>query len=113
VPHNPDRFIYSAHAVRLLATARKDRTSMELAAWAEAAVSRGERSVVVHDYQVDFHTRRGTEMGRGRDHWWHSGGAVLEHQIDGLDPRWGDYLRKLHEPAAKPGKKPAKRRRVV
>jgi replication-associated recombination protein RarA len=112
IPHNPDRFIYSAHAVRLLTTAKKDRTSMELGAWAEAVVKRGERSVVVHDYQVDFHTRRGTEMGRGRDHWWHSGGAVLENQVDGLDPRWGDYLRKLHGPAGKPGKKTGKRQRA-
>jgi len=105
IPPGPDRWIYSAHAVRLLATAKKDRTSMELAAWAEAVTARGERRVVVHDYQVDFHTRRGTLMGRGRDHWWNSGGAVLLNQIDGLDPRWGDYLRVLNQPAG--GKAPA------
>jgi replication-associated recombination protein RarA len=111
IPHTPDRFIYSAHAVRLLATAKKDRTSMELAAWAESVVKRGERQVVVHDYQVDFHTRRGIEMGRGRDHWWHSGGAVLENQIEGLETKWGDYLRKLYGPGTKNGapKKSAKR----
>jgi replication-associated recombination protein RarA len=114
MPHNPDRFIYSAHAVRLLATAKKDRTSMELGAWAEAVVTRGERRVVVHDYQVDFHTRRGTEMGRGRDHWWHSGGAVLENQIAGLESKWGDYLRKLYGPGTETGtpRKPGKRRRA-
>ena len=95
LPPGLDRWIYSAHAVRLLTTAKKDRTSMELAAWAEAVTTRGERQVVVHDYQVDFHTRRGTEMGRDRDHWWHAGGAVLENQIEGLDSRWGDYLRGL------------------
>jgi hypothetical protein len=50
-------------------------------------------------------------MGRGRDHWWHSGGAVLLNQIEGLDSRWGDYLLKLNPPsggpapARKPGKK--------
>jgi replication-associated recombination protein RarA len=93
LPPGPDRWVYSAHAVRLLATARKDRTSMELAAWAEAVTSRGERKVVVHDYQVDYHTRRGTRMGRGRDHWWHSGGSLLLNQVEGLDPRWGDYLK--------------------
>jgi replication-associated recombination protein RarA len=102
IPPGPDRWFYSAHAVRLLATAKKDRTSMELGAWAEAVTSRGERKVVVHDYQVDFHTRRGTLMGRGRDHWWHSGGAVLLNQIEGLDSRWGDYLLKLNPPSRKP-----------
>jgi replication-associated recombination protein RarA len=112
IPHTPDRFIYSVHAVRLLATAKKDRTSMELAAWADSVVKRGERGVQVHDYQVDFHTRRGTEMGRGRDHWWHSGGAVLENQIEGLESKWGDYLRKLYGPGTENGapKKPGKRR---
>jgi replication-associated recombination protein RarA len=100
IPHNTDRWIYAAHAVRLLVTAKKDRTSMELAAWAEAVVARGERKVEVLDYQIDFHTRRGTQMGRGRDHWWSAGGAVLENQIEGLESRWGDYLRGLHEKAS-------------
>jgi hypothetical protein len=50
-------------------------------------------------------------MGRGRDHWWHSGGAVLLNQIEGLDSRWGDYLLKLSPPSAKPAaaKKPRKK----
>jgi replication-associated recombination protein RarA len=113
IPHNPDRFIYSAHAVRLLATAKKDRTSMELACWAESVVKRGERNVVVHDYQVDFHTRRGTEMGRGRDHWWHSGGSVLEDQIPGLESKWGDYLRKLYGPSTKNGARPKSGKRQL
>ena len=110
IPPGPERWIYSAHAVRLLATAKKDRTSMELAAWAESVTARGERKVVVEDYQVDFHTRRGTLMGRGRDHWWHSGGAVLLNQIEGLETKWGDYLRELNMPkAAKaPARKPKK-----
>lgn len=109
IPHGPDRWIFCAHAVRLLATAQKDRTSMELAAWTEAVTARGERRVVVHDYQVDFHTRRGAAMGRGRDHWWHSGGAVLLNQLEGLDPRWGDYLKKLYAPAGRPA--PRRKRR--
>jgi hypothetical protein len=110
IPPGPDRWIYSAHAVRLLATAKKDRTSMELATWAETVTARGERKVVVHDYQVDFHTRRGTLMGRGRDHWWLSGGSVLLNQIDGLDSRWGDYLLSLQPGAKAPAAKKAKKK---
>jgi replication-associated recombination protein RarA len=105
IPPGPDRWFYSAHAVRLLCTAKKDRTSMEIAAWAAAVTASGERAVVVHDYQVDFHTRRGTLMGRGRDHWWHSGGSVLKNQIKGLDPRWGNYLKKLDPPKPLKAKK--------
>src|ERR1700734_1094110 len=38
-----DRWIYCAHAVRLLATAPKDNMSMELAGWTKAVVASGER----------------------------------------------------------------------
>jgi replication-associated recombination protein RarA len=94
-PRNPERWMFSAHAVRLLATARKDRTTMELAGWTEEVVARGERSVEVQDFHIDCHTSRGVAMGRGRAHWW-GDGARLDNQIEGLDRRWGDYLRKLY-----------------
>jgi len=89
-----DRWIYCAHAVRLLATAPKDNMSMELSGWTKEVVERRERRVEVEDFMVDLHTRRGTEMGRTVAHWWNEG-AKLENRIDGYDPKWGDYLRKL------------------
>jgi replication-associated recombination protein RarA len=88
-----DRWIYSAHAVRLLATARKDRTSMEVAAWANEVTASGERKLDIKDWMVDLHTKRGAAMGRGPTHWWTAGGAHLDNQIEGLDTRYGDYLR--------------------
>jgi replication-associated recombination protein RarA len=89
-----DRWIYCAHAVRVLATAPKDNMSMELAGWVKAVVERGERQVVVEDYMVDLHTRRGAEMGRDAAHWWRDG-AQLRNRIDGYEAKWGDYLREL------------------
>ncbi|MFC6646276.1 AAA family ATPase [Granulicella cerasi] len=89
-----DRWIYCAHAVRLLATAPKDNMSMELSNWTREVVERGERAVDVKDFMVDIHTRRGVEMGRTPDHWWDNG-AKLENRIAGYDPKWGDYMRKL------------------
>ena len=76
-----DRWMYSVHAVRLLATAKKDNTTMELATWAQFAVARGERRVEVQDFQVDMHTRRGAAMGRDIVHWW-TQGAKLENKLD-------------------------------
>jgi replication-associated recombination protein RarA len=96
-----DRWIYCAHAVRLLATAPKDNMSMELAGWTRAVVERSERRPVVEDYMVDVHTRRGAEMGRDVAHWWNEG-ARLSNRIPGYDPKWGDYLRELA--GAKPQK---------
>lgn len=89
-----DRWIYCAHAVRLLATAPKDNQSMELAGWTKAVVERGERKAVVEDFMLDLHTRRGAEMGRDIAHWWNEG-ARLHNRIPGYDPKWGDYLRQL------------------
>ncbi|HTY48078.1 MAG TPA: hypothetical protein VMB48_00135 [Steroidobacteraceae bacterium] len=89
-----DRWIYCAHAVRLLATAPKDNMSMELAGWTQAVMERGERRPVVEDYMIDLHTRRGAQMGRDMAHWWNEG-ARLHNRIPGYDPKWGDYLRQL------------------
>ena len=93
IPHTPDRWIFAAHAVRLLATAPKDRTSTELAGWATDVVSRGERTVEVRDFHVDHHTRRGVELGRGPSFWQSQGGGTLENELEGLDTRWGDHVR--------------------
>jgi replication-associated recombination protein RarA len=102
-----DRWIYCAHAVRLLATAPKDNLSMELAGWTRAVMERGERKPVVEDYMLDVHTRRGAEMGRDAAHWWNEG-ARLHQRIPGYDPKWGDYLREAAgaAPAASAEKEP-------
>ncbi len=88
-----DRWMYSAHAVRLLAMAKKDRTTMEVAVWAREVTASGERKLDIKDWMVDYHTKRGAAMGRGPAHWWNEGGAQLDNQIDNLDTRYGDYLR--------------------
>lgn len=96
-----DRWIYCAHAVRLLATAPKDGMSMELAGWTRAVVERGERQPVVEDDMLDLHTRRGAEMGRDLAHWWNHG-SRLHNRVAGYASKWGDYLRNLA--GAKPHK---------
>ena len=86
-----DRWIYSVHAVRLLATAKKDNTSMELASWAQLATASGERKVVVEDFMVDLHTRRGAAMGRDVKHWLMDG-AKLRNKLSEEQTPWGKYL---------------------
>jgi replication-associated recombination protein RarA len=95
-----DRWMYAAHAIRLLATAKKDRTTMEVASWAKDVITRGERKITIEDYHVDMHTRRGVAMGRGSEHWWQEG-ARLDNQIEGLDAKYGDYLRARYAGGAK------------
>ena len=93
MPDPGDRWIYAAHAVRLLCTAKKDRTSMELAVWAQTVTNDGERKLEIQDFMIDMHTRRGAEMGRGTEHWWKEG-ARLEDEVGGFETKWGDYLRR-------------------
>jgi replication-associated recombination protein RarA len=90
-----DRWMYSVHAVRLLATAKKDNTTMELASWAQFVVARGERRVEVEDFHVDLHTRRGAAMGRDVKHWW-TQGAKLENKLNEEETPWGQYLDDLY-----------------
>lgn len=89
-----DRWIYCAHAVRLLATAKKDNMSNELAGWTRSVVESGERKVEVEDFMIDMHTKRGADLGRNAAHWWNEG-AKLENRAEGYESKWGDYLRKL------------------
>lgn len=95
MPDPGDRWIYVAHAVRLLCSAKKDRTSMELAVWTQEVVSRGERKLEIQDFMRDMHTHAGSEMGRGPAHWWREG-AKLENEIGGFETKWGEYLRALY-----------------
>lgn len=76
MPDRGDRWIYCAHAVRLLAAAQKDNMSMELAGWTREVVARGERKVEVQDFMLDIHTRKGASMGRGKAHWWKEGARL-------------------------------------
>ncbi|GBR31832.1 hypothetical protein [Komagataeibacter oboediens] len=90
-----DRWMYGAHAIRILATARKDRLSMELACWARESLARGERRIEIEDYHLDMHTRRGVERGNGPEHWWRNG-ARLDNQINEVPSRYNAYLRRLY-----------------
>jgi len=90
-----DRWMYSVHAVRLLASAKKDSTTMELACWAQFAVARGERKVEVQDYQIDMHTRQGVAKGRDVVHWW-TQGARLENKLSDAPTPWRQYLDNLY-----------------
>lgn len=94
-----DRFLFAAHAVRLLATSVKDRTSDELANWAALSVDGGERLPEVPDVALDMHTRRGREMGRGLTHFL-TEGAVVANELPGRDLAYREWL--LRRASAEP-----------
>jgi replication-associated recombination protein RarA len=63
-----DRFLFAAHAVRVMASGPKDRTTDDMVNWAKNSVALGERRAEIPDFALDMHTRRGAEMGR--DYRW-------------------------------------------
>lgn len=82
-----DRFLFAVHAVRLLATSPKDRTSDELANWARHSVDSGQRLPLIPDHALDMHTRRGQQMGRDVRHFL-TEAAHVENEVEGRDLTW-------------------------
>jgi replication-associated recombination protein RarA len=83
-----DRFLFAVHAVRLLTTSTKDRTSDELANWARHHV---ETELTIPDHALDMHTRRGRLKGRGELHFL-TEAALVMNEIAGRDRTWRDWL---------------------
>ncbi len=88
-------WMMACHAVRLLATAPKDRTSSEHADWAATMVDSGQALVAIPDYAHCVHTRSGQERGRGLLQWWENG-ARVEDELATADHRFRDALIELH-----------------
>lgn len=63
-----DRFLFPAHAIRVMASGPKDRTTDDMVNWAKHSIGMGERLPDIPDFALDMHTRRGAEMGR--DYRW-------------------------------------------
>jgi replication-associated recombination protein RarA len=95
-----DRWIFTVRAIRLLVTAQKDRTDAELAMWTREVVERGERKAEVYDVGVDFHTKRGTELGRDRKHFFSTGGDYIANELAGRPTKYRDYLHSLYTTSA-------------
>ena len=59
-----DRFLFAAHAIRVMASGKKDRTTDDMVNWAKHNMAFGERLPEIPDFAVDMHTGRGEAMGR-------------------------------------------------
>ncbi|MGA2528433.1 MAG: AAA family ATPase [Acidimicrobiales bacterium] len=90
-----ERFLFAAHAIRLLATSPKDRTTDELVNWiSHLADDEGLRPEIM-DVALDVHTRRGQLMGRGLRHFLGEG-ALVENEMPDRDLTYRRRLLALH-----------------
>jgi replication-associated recombination protein RarA len=72
-----ERILFAIHAVRFLCACPKDRSSDEMAIWIKREVEEGRRLPAIPDYALDLHTKRGSEMGRGMDHFLEEGAKLI------------------------------------
>jgi hypothetical protein len=77
-----ERFLFAAHAIRVLVTSPKDRTTDELVNWISHLADDEDVRPEVPDVALDVHTRRGQLMGRGLVHFLAEGAQVANEVPD-------------------------------
>lgn len=88
-----DRFLFAAHAIRVLAGSEKDRTSDDMVNWAKQSVALGEQRPDIPDIALDMHTRRGQEMGRDYRFFMEQASQVTPEMPE-KDQRYRDWILK-------------------
>jgi replication-associated recombination protein RarA len=86
-----DRFLFAAHAIRVLASGKKDRTTDDMVNWAKHAVAFGERLPEIPDFAVDMHTGRGESMGRDYRYFMEVASQVSP-EIEGRDTKYREWI---------------------
>lgn len=86
-----DRFLFAAHAIRVMASGKKDRTTDDMVNWAKHAIGLGERLPEIPDAALDMHTRRGAEMGRNYL-WFMEEASRVSPEIEARDQRYRDWI---------------------
>ncbi len=88
-----DRFLFAAHAIRVLCGSEKDRTSDDMVNWAKRSVELGDSLPEIPDVALDMHTRRGQEMGRDYLFFMAEASRVIP-EIRGKDQKYRDWIMK-------------------
>jgi replication-associated recombination protein RarA len=86
-----DRFLFAAHAIRVLATSSKDRTSDDMVNWAKQIMALGERLPEIPDVALDMHTGRGQQMGRDYRFFMEEASRVMP-EINDKDQKYRDWI---------------------
>jgi len=86
-----DRFLFAAHAVRVMASGQKDRTTDDMVNWARHSMAFGERMPEIPDFAVDMHTGRGEAMGRDYLYFMTEASKVSP-EIENKDQRYRDWI---------------------
>lgn len=88
-----DRFLFAAHAIRVLTKSEKDRTSDDMVNWAKRSIELGDKLPEIPDVALDMHTRRGQEMGRDYLFFMSEASKVVP-EIKDKDQRYKEWILK-------------------
>lgn len=86
-----DRYLFAVHAIRLLSTSEKERTSDDLANWAKQSSLLGESRPEIPDFALDMHTHAGQAKGRDYRHFIEQASKVVP-EMAGRETRWRDWI---------------------
>jgi replication-associated recombination protein RarA len=86
-----DRFLFAAHAIRMIADSPKDRTTDDMVNYARLENQVRGNPPEVPDFAIDMHTKRGWEMGRGYEHFMNEASRV-ENLINDRDTSYRDRI---------------------
>lgn len=86
-----DRFLFAAHAIRVMASGPKDRTTDDMVNWAKHVIGQGERLPEIPDVALDMHTRRGKEMGRDY-RWFMDEASKVAPEIPDKDQTYRNWI---------------------
>ena len=86
-----DRFLFAAHAIRVMGAGEKDRTTDDMVNWAKHSVALGERRPEIPDVALDMHTRRGQEMGRDYRYFMEEASRVVP-EVAGREQKYRDWI---------------------
>lgn len=86
-----DRFLFAAHAIRVMADGKKDRTTDDMVNWAKHSVAFGERLPEIPDFAVDMHTLRGEEMGRDYLYFMEEASKVSP-ELEGRNEKYREWI---------------------
>jgi ATPase related to the helicase subunit of the Holliday junction resolvase len=86
-----DRFLFAAHAVRVLAGSAKDRTSDDMVNWAMRGTQLGELRPEIPDVARDMHTLAGQQAGRDYRFFMEEASRVIP-EIPDKDQRYRDWI---------------------
>ena len=84
-----DRFLFAAHAIRVIGAGPKDRTTDDMVNWAKQSMALGENLPEIPDVALDMHTKRGEEMGRDYLFFMQEASQVVP-EIPGKEQKYRD-----------------------